>query len=500
MGQIRTAAFKLPGSYGLNTNDEAVNDQLVKFASTAVNGVIDSSGKLVSRRDFNLLTSGFTGTVEQLYAHRKTNNTDDIYSVAAGKVYTGTTTMTERYSWAGTSTTLNNPQFASLNSRVYIFQAGISPVCLNDSTYASEAITGPAVAWTSPNCVIAAYGRLWVADDAAGNNRYTIWWSNLLDGKVFNAGDAGKIDLQTAWPRGQDSIVAIAAAFGRLIVFGRNTILMYTLPSDNDPASMTLTDVISNTGCIARDSVVVTDDGVYFLSDNGIKRIDKLAQVTSLITLPVVSKLLNRDVVDVYASETLTKVRAGYYPKEGWYVLNAPTANKCFVANLRQTIPQVDVPAFTTWTNVGMPFRAFAYDKDGGWYCAGTNGVHKYNTYTPDGANNAYNFEYDSQWLDFGDESRLKHFKYAVLTLKTDISQTGTFRWKTDYKEGTTSTATFTCDAVEFAEAPGIGEVKVTIGGSGNNAKFGFSMPVNGDEIQLHALKISALTGKTATR
>lgn len=500
MGQIRTAAFKLPGSYGLNTNDESANDQLFRFAAVALNGVIDTSGKLVSRKDFNLQTTGFTGTVEQIYAHRKASNTDDIYSVAAGKVYTGTATMTSRYDYSATSTTLNSPQFASLNNKVFGFQAGISPFCLNDSTYASESITGPTVAWTSPNCVIAAYGRLWAADDAAGNNRYTLWWSNLLDGKVWNTGDAGKIDLQSAWPRGQDYIVALAAAFGRLIVFGRNTILMYTLPSDNDPATMTLTDVITNTGCIARDSVIVTDDGVYFLSDNGIKRIDRLAQVTSLITLPVISKLLNRDVVDTYASETLTKVRAGYYPKEGWYVLNAPTANICYVANTRQTVPQMEVPAFTKWNNVGMPFRAFTYDKDGNWYCAGTNGVYKYNSYTPDGANSAYNFGYESQWLDFGDESRLKHLKYAVLTLKAASGQTVTFTWKTDYLAGTTNSATFTCNAVEFAEDPGIGEVKVHIGRSGNTAKFGFSMPINGDEVQLHALKVSALAGKSAAR
>jgi hypothetical protein len=500
MGQIRTAPLKLPGSFGANTREEIANDQLFRFASVASNGVIDSTGRLVARKDFNRQTSGFTGTVEQLYAHRKANNTDDYYSVCAGKVYTGVTTMTERYSWAGTSTVLNSPQFASLTNKVYGFQAGIPPFCLNDSTYASETITGPTVAWTSPNCVIAAYGRLWVADDAAGNNRYTIWWSNLLDGKVFNAGDAGSLNLQSVWPRGQDSVVALAAAFGRLIVFGRNTILMYTLPADNNPADMTLTDVVSNTGCIARDSVVVTDDGVYFLSDNGIKRVDRLANVTSLITLPVISKLINEDVVATYAGETLTKVRAGYYPKEGWYVLNAPTANLCYVAATRQVVPQLEVPAFTTWTNVGMPFRAFAYSKDGDFYCAGTNGVFKYNSFTPDGANSAYNFEYMTQWLDFGDESRLKHFKYVTLALKAASGQTGTFRQRADYVDDDTSATAFTCDAVEFSENPGLGEVKIHIGRSNNVAKFGFSMPINGNGVELHALKAAATIGKTSFR
>ena len=498
MGQIRTAPFKQPGSYGVNTNDEIANDQAYRFATRAMNGVIDSNGKLVARKDFNIVTtSGGSGTFEQIYVHRKNDGTEEVYSVCAGKVYTGTTTLTARVDWSATSSTLNSPQFAALTSKVYIFQAGIAPYVLNESSYAAESFTG--APWSgSPNCVIAAYGRLWVADNAAGNNRYTVWWSNLLDGKVWNTGDAGSLNVQSAWPAGQDTIVALAAAFGRLIIFGRNTILMYTLPTDNDPATMSLTDVISHTGCVARDSVVVTDDGVYFLSANGIKRINKFAQVTSLIELPPVSQLINRDVIDTYAGETMTKVRAGYYPKEGWYVINAPTANLCFVANTRQKLPQMEYPAFTTWNNTSMPFRAFAYDKDGNWYCAGTNGVFKYNTYVPDAAASNYNFEFYTQWLDFGDESRLKHLKYSELVLKAAAGQTGTFRWQVDYDEDDTSTAPFTCSPVEFVEDPGLGNVKVHIGRSCNVARFGFSIPINGDEVQLHAMKVAATTGKAS--
>ncbi len=498
MGQIRTAPFKSPGSYGLNTNDEINNDQVYRFATLARNGVIDSTGKLVSRKDFNLITtSGGSGTFEQIYVHRKNDGTEEVYSVAGGKAYTGTTTLTSRVDWSATSTTLNSPQFASLTSKVYIFQAGITPKVINEGTYAAESFTG--APWpNSPNCVIAAYGRLWAADDAAGSNRYTVWWSNLLDGKTWNTGDAGSLNVQNSWPAGQDTIIALAAAFGRLIIFGRNTILMYTLPTDNDPATMSLTDVITHTGCIARDSVVVTDDGVYFLSSNGIKRLNKLAQVTSLIELPPVSQLINRDVIDTYAGETLTKVRGGYYPKEGWYVLNAPTANICYVANTRQKIAQLEYPAFTTWNNTSMPFRAFAYDKDGNWYCAGTDGVFKYNTYTPDAAASNYNFEFYTQWLDFGDEARLKHLKYVEMVLHAASGQTGTFKWQTDYIEGDTATATFTCSAVDFAEDPGLGNVKVHIGRSCNTARFGFSIPINGDEVQLHAMKIAATTGKTS--
>lgn len=499
MGSIRVANFQLPGSFGLNTQDEVAADQQLRFAGLASNGVIDATGKLVARKDFNILTSGFAGTVETVYTHRKDDGTEVILSAAGGKLYSGTTTLTERADYSGTSTTLNNWQFASLNTKIYAFQAGHTPKVLHEGTYAGESFTG--APWgASPNIVMAAYGRLWAADDAAGSNRFTLWWSNLLDGKVWNAGDAGALSLKNAWPQGQDSIIALAAFSSRLIIFGRNSILMYTLPSDNDPGTMTLTDVISNVGCMARDSVIVTEDGVYFLSDRGVFRIDRLGTVTSLLTLPKMSVFVDSDVATTYASETLIKVRAGYYPKEGWYVLNAPTANKCYVFNLQKKIPQVNIPVVTTWTNASMPFRGFCYDKDGNWYCAGTNGVFKYNTYTPDAAASAYNFEFYSQWLNFGAEERLKHLKYSVLTLKAASGQTGTLRWQIDYKAGTVYTASFTCNAVEFAENPGLGGVKTHVGRSANVAKFGFSIPISGSGVELHHLGIAALTGKTTFR
>jgi hypothetical protein len=611
MGVIRSAPLLLPGSYGLNSKDEIAADQALRFAGLASNGVIDASGKLVSREDFVNQSGGevpFSVLLETVYTHRNDDGTETIMSAGEGRVFSGIAGPTVRHDYragsqivdvggakagasatglandgtaytatvvidgvtknvsvvgsasqtyttllAGINTDLgaagtaaivggnikitsattgdtstveitagtlftgslptgfvairaasdgttanNNWQFASLNGRIYMAQAGQHLTCLNESSYAVESVV--AQPWTSsPNCVIAAYGRLWVADDAAGSDRYTIWWSDILDGKAWTGGDAGEISLKNAWPQGQDSIVAICAAFGRLIVFGTSAILMYTLGSDNDPGAMTLTSQVGNVGCIARDSVVVADDGVYFLSAQGVMRINTLAQVTSLLATPPMTTLVNADVQATYAAETLTKVRAGYHPVNGWYVINAPTANKCYVLHTRVKLPQLDLPAITTWTNVGMPFRGFCFDASRNWYCAGTNGVHKYTGYTTDGANNVYTFDFYTQWLNFGAEERLKHLKYVVLTLSGVSGVTGTGKWQIDYKAGTTYTASFTGSAVEFAENPGIGEVKFHIGRSCNVAKVGFSVTVTA-KVTLHQMKLFAQTGKTTFR
>jgi hypothetical protein len=610
---VKGVTFTLPGSYGLNTQSDIADDQALRFAATATNGVVDGSGKLTSRKDFVNQTTGLSATINTIFNHRNDDGTETMFSAAGGIIYSGISSLTSRFDYragsqtadvggakvgatatglansaeaygmlvavdgggnqqvtitgsaaqtwtnliteinadltgataaivggnlkitsattgasstisatnsAGTAsnallttltgfvalrtavagtTTNNNWQFATLNSRVFFAQKSQALTCLNESTFAVESIVGQP--WTtSPNVLLAASGRLWAADDEPGSVRYKVWWSNLLDGKAWNSGDAGSLDLRNVWPRGQDFIVALAMMNDRLIVLGRNSLLLYTLPSDRDPASMTLTDSMAGLGCTARDSVMVVGDALYFLSDNGIYRLPGLAQVTSLLRLEKVSKLVEDNVVSTYASETLAQVRAGYYPQEGWYVLNAPTANKCYCVNTKRAIPELEVPIITPWTNTNMPFRGFAFDKSGNWYCAGTNGVHKYTGYTPDGSSNAYTFEFDTQWLNFGDESRLKNLKSATLVLKAASGQTGTFRWRTDYLAGTTNTISFTCSAVEFAENPGIGEVKVQIGRTGNTAQFGFSFTINGNQVTAHQLRLYATPGTTRIR
>jgi len=499
MGQLRSATLKSPGGYGLNLADDIANDQSYRFLGAATNGVVDVDGKLCARQNFVNQTTGLTATVAQVYMHRHLDGTETVISAGStGKIYTGLATVTERYDDAGSA---NNWQFASLNGKLFCAQTGCTFYAMTEgSTWASASVTEPTAAWGStkgPDCCIAAYGRLWAA--GATDSKHTVWWSKLLDGVAWTTGDAGSLDVDNAWPVGRDSITALCAAFGRLIIFGRNAILMYTLPEDNNPADMTLTDVVNGIGCVARDSVIAAADGVYFLSDNGVYKIDRLAQVTSLMSSLPQSALANEEMLTTIAGETLAQVRAGYYPLQGWYVLACPTANKTYVFHTRQLIPQVNLPPVTVWTNTGNAYRGFTITKEGYWYCAATDGIYKYGGYTAVSGNNAYSFAPYVQWLDLGEVSRLKHLKYCILTLEAKSGQTGTVNWQMDYKAGTTRTASFTCNAVEFAENPGLGDVKVPLGGSCNAVKLGFSITVT-QAVKLHAITLGSLVGKTAAR
>lgn len=491
----------LPGAYGMNTQSEIVDDQAQRYASLAANGVIDKSGKLVSREDFALQTAAFVGDINVCYRHRLNDGTETIISAGVGKIYSGTATLTTRFDYSGTSTILNNWQFASLTSKIYGFQKGIVPFVLNESTFAAEAFTG--APWSSsPNVVLAAAGRLWAADDETGGNRSTLWWSNLLDGKVWNTGDAGNLDLRKVWPAGQDQIVAVAFLSGRLVIFGRSSILLYTLPADNNPATMAITDTMEGLGCISRDSVILAGGDLYFLHDSGYYKLPRLAQVTSLLSIVKVSSLVADDFVNTYAAEDLAAVRAGYFPRDKLVVLGAPVSNKTWCFHLDRNIPDVNVPATTYWTNTSVPFRGFCYDKSGNWYCAMANGIGKYGGYTPDGAGNAYTFDYYPQWTHLDDETRLKNLKSAAFTLRTAVGQVFTVRWQLDYKTGTTRTASVAATSADFtdAENPGIGVVRTSIGGSCSVFRAGFTTTINGAKVALNSSRVYATPGATIIR
>jgi len=499
--QIKGVNTALPGSFGINTQSEIVADDATRrFVSDAANGIIDKSGKLVSREDFVLQTTGSTAVIDTVFTHRNVDGTETIMSAGDGVIASGITTLTSRHTYTGD----DNWQFASLTGRIHMAQKGQTFKVLNETTFANVALVG--APWTgSPNVVLAADGRVWVADDEAGGNSYTLWWSNLLDGVTYNTGDAGSLDVRKVWPEGQDSIVAVAFLSSRLVIFGKNNILLYTLPADHNPANMSLTDSISGLGCIARDSVVLAGGDLYFLADSGYYMLPKLAQLTSMLSAVKVSANAADDVVSTFAAEDLKAVRAGYFSREKIITLAAPVSNKTWVFNVERKVPsaandQERVTAATYWTNSAVAFRGFCHDKNGNYYCAMRNGIGKYTGYTSDGASNAYSFDVYSLWDAMGDETREKIMKALAMTMETNVNQAFTLRWQFDYKAGTTRTASVTASATEFAEAPGVGVIKSPIGGAGTVVRYGFTTTIAGNKVTYHSVRPFAVPGSTKIR
>ena len=86
-----------PGFRGLNTQDAPVG-QDASFASIAENAVIDSFGRIGSRKGVKLLTSsatplGSSAGVEQIFEYTKRDGTLIVFSTGNNKIFTGTTTL-----------------------------------------------------------------------------------------------------------------------------------------------------------------------------------------------------------------------------------------------------------------------------------------------------------------------------------------------------------------------------------------------------------------------
>ena len=179
------------------------------------------------------------------------------------------------------------------------------------------------------NEVLAGFGRLWVADFAS--DKSTIYWSDLLDGTGWTGGSSGSIDVSKVWPNGYDEIVSLAAHNGFLIIFGKDSILIYEGP--DSPSTMSLADTISNIGCASRDAVVSTGKDLIFVDRSGVRSLARTIQEKSS-PIGDISKNVNNDVKILVASET-GNISMHYSPKEAFVLVNFPELQTVYVFDTR---------------------------------------------------------------------------------------------------------------------------------------------------------------------
>jgi hypothetical protein len=348
------------------------------------------------------------------------------------------------------------------------------------------------------NEVLAAYGRLWVAD--VTGNKHTVYWSDTLQGHHWTGGTTGFLDVTTVWPTGFDEITALAAHNGFLIIFGKKSILVYSGASS--PASMTLTDTIEGVGCIARDSVQHTGTDVIFLSDTGVRSFGRTIQEKSM-PMRDISKNVRTDLINLVQLQT-NPIKSMYSSEEAFYVLTLPDSNMVYCFDMRTPLPDGSQRA-TTWS--GMYPLSFAVLEDGEIYIGLSSGIVKYEGYM-DGTNK-YEMRYFSNPMDFGNTSNLKFLKKFNLTIIGGQNTPTTLNWGYDY------TANYTKQAFVFGSANiaeyGLTEYnttgeytssilintpKVNTSGSGEVVTIGLEAEVNGAPFSIQRIDIHALLGR----
>jgi hypothetical protein len=328
---------------------------------------------------------------------------------------------------SGYTINANNWKMLNFNNAAYFFQRDHEPLIYTHSggleTFSSY--VGSAVSNSlEGNEALAAYGRLWVADNA--NESQVVYWSDLLIGTDFTGGSSGSIDVSKAWPDGYDEIKALAAHNNLLIIFGNHSILVYQNASS--PASMSLVDTIAGVGCVCRNSVQHIGTDVLFVSTSGLRSFGRTIQEKSM---PLSDLSGNIKTEFIRAIELRTEPTSTVYsPENSFYLITfyGETTTYCFDLKGRLENGSYRVTRWPTNT-----FSCFERKTDGTLLTGSTNGVGQYLGYSDNNA--SYRFKYYSPGLTFGDPSKLKILKKLRPTLVGANSSVVFLKWGYDLTE-----------------------------------------------------------------
>lgn len=499
-------SIQAPGRFGLN-KQQSEQSLSLDWATEATNCVVEDSGRLAARKGWSAVTtSAISGlpNIEALGEYIDIAGDSTIISAAANKIYSGTTTLTER---TGTITTPtdDNWKFMNFNNKVIGMQAGHTPIVGTGGAFANVvAATG-----TLPtgHACLSAFGRLWATSSTT--DKTTLKYCSLLDETLWGSGSAGSLDVKSVWPEGQDEITALAQFQGKLVIFGKKSILIYS--GAGTPSSMTLADAIGGIGCIARDSVQDIGTDILFLSDSGLRSLGRTIQNE---TAPINDVSLNvRDYFRTLAgAETKNLIRSVYHERGGFYIVNFPTAGFTFCFNLKQSTDN-GLPVVTVWTGINP--KALLSARDGTLYLGQAGVLGKYADVYTDNLS-TYNWAFSSAWTDFGAEvsTRIKIPKKMILTLAGGYGYTITSKWAYDYNNTfytQSNTVATISGGANSSSQYGVSKYGIDTYGSvddsysratshltksGRSFKFGYNAVINAQPLKLQKIDILAKLGR----
>ena len=496
-----------PGFKGLNTQDSPVA-QDATFAAIAENMVIDKYGRIGARQGLNKLTTSATPLgssigIESIFEFVDHSGDKTVFSTGNNKIFTGTTTLTDVTPGSYT-VSANNWKIINFNNHAYFWQSGQEPLIYTDESGSGvlEKFSDHSHATGTPpqaNEALAAFGRVWVADVVG--NKHTVYWSDLLAGHTWTGGSSGSLDITTVWPTGHDEIVALSEFNDFLVIFGKRSIILYSGASS--PSSMVLADVITNIGCIARDSVQSTGTDLFFLSDTGVRSLGRVIQEKSN-PIGDVSKNVRDEMMFTVNTQT-NNIKSVYSPEHSFYLLFLPTSSIVYCFDTRGKLEDGSNRT-TTWpsTKILCGNRA----ADGTLYLGSIKGINKYNGYLDD--TSTYTLRYYTNPLSFGDASRLKILKEINFTVIGGQGAPVTVNWGYDYTEGYTKQAVTVANASiaeygiseynvstsEYSATIIIDTAKAKATGSGRVATIGLDCTIDERSLSIQEVNIEALIGR----
>lgn len=525
-GSLRASSISSTGFLGLNTQESEVSVES-GFATQATNCIIDRYGRLGSRRGWKLLTTDpssiSTGdVVDSIFEFKKVNGSIVYLCSSSGKLYEGLENIVEKKIRDATNTvdilpTTTEPNFqwastvkgagTTAVAQAFVAQAGQSLLCYNVFSgvdYIFQRVgdvgsvpTGLVTTTFDPNCITAAFGRLWAANITS--NKLTVWYSRLLDCSHFTGAGSGLLDI-SAVVGNNDEIVALASHNNFLIIFCKNNIVVYQ--NADDPTVMSVADVISGVGCIARDSVQNTGTDLVFLSQSGVRSFARTIQEKSM---PMRELSINvRDtLLDNITNEFPANIKSVYFERDAFYLLLLPSTSSVYCFDMRTTLEN-GASRTTTWNNIA--YKCF-FASSTRLFLGVDGGIAEYLGYL-DGTE-PYRMVYFTAYSDIATPQTLKILKKISVTVLGNSSQSFVVKYGFDYKP-TNSTRYYTSTSSglsseyniaeyglsEFSGGLGVIVIKVNAGGTGDVLKFGIETDINDAPVSIQKAQVYLKVGK----
>lgn len=522
MNQIQPIDLVAPGFRGLNLEQQK-SILSPAWATVAHNATLNEDGLLAARRGYSdITTTALSGgeTIETL--HEAVNEAGTVEYILAwddaggegisnsltdpgGNIIDGSVAVTNGTWW-----------FQNGWSKILGFQNGLKPIVRtvgsgNFATVTEASGTAPTVA---DGIGLVAYGRVWALD----SDRQVIKFSALQDETHWTTG-AGQIDMASIWTQGTDQVTAIIAFNGALVVFGHRHIVFWTDGRGNqlglDPDNLYVSDIIEGTGCESQWSIQKLGEAdLVFLSRQGVQSIRRLIEAAGSAPLVSLSRKVNTSLLGDLSGQTtpLTNVRSVVDPVRGIYILTFPSEGRSWV--FHYTRPFVDEVTgeklfpVTTWS---LAPAAWLWDSANKRLLLGFAGnVGRYDGLDTDNGTN-FGFEYQSAWLDLGEQvaNRLKIMKRLGSILFITRTSTVVYKWDFDFKgEFLTKSVTFQGSGVaewgvsEFGIAEYSGGLSLRIfkfpgRGQGQYVKVGLSSTIT-SQFAIQQLELFAKIGVLA--
>jgi hypothetical protein len=355
----------------------------------------------------------------------------------------------------------------------------------------------------SGNIVIAAFGRLWVANTATIKN--TVYFSDLLTGHVWSTGTSGSLNVDRVWPNGADEVQGLAAHNGFLIIFGKRQILVYA--NATTPSTMSLGDTVGGIGCIARDSIQTTGKDVLFLSNSGLRSFARTI-IEKSAPLGDLSKNVRNDLMNIVSGETLANIKSVYSEKEAFYLLTLPTVKEVYCFDTRIQL-QDGAYRITTWNSIEP---TALYSRRNGDLLIGKLGyIGKYGTFKD--YTSSYRMQYYTNHADLGDQNVTSILKRLKVIVIGGSNQYVTAKWGFDFStnylsanmyiptqgESQYGVAEYGANGVpvaQYSDGVALQQLQAQASGSGKIVQTGYESDINGSSMSIQKIEIQAKEGK----